>query len=171
MLEVVHHPAFDQPAPPRGCAVAVFPPGKDDILLAVAQHQGLGFGMMIGNVRGGGGAERSVRSKAPWPLDDDLGWIEHGWFGVGIGDPAPASAPAMTEVSATRIVGSPWFNLQGEVVGVASWEAKDKGGELSVGFAAPAASIREVAEYVKRKGGDDPLVMDTWIGSHVFYGE
>lgn len=100
-----------------------------------------------------------------------MGWIEHGWFGIGIGHPAPALAPAVTEVSATRIMGSPWFNLQGEVVGVASWDVKDRVDELSVCFAAPAASIRTVAEYVKTKGGDDPLVMDTWIGSHVFYGD
>lgn len=51
MLEVVPQPGFE---PPRGCAVAESPPCKDDILLAVSRHQSVGFGMMIGNVRGGG---------------------------------------------------------------------------------------------------------------------
>lgn len=158
-------------AAPRGCAVAESPVDKEGILLAISRHQSLGLAMMLGNVRGGVG-ERSVRATAPWPLDDGLGWIEHGWLGLGISDPVPGSS-GLTNTLATRIAGSPWFNLEGEVVGVSSWEAKDEADEFSVGFAAPALSISSVVDYVKTKGPHDPIVMDRWIGSdHVMiYGD
>lgn len=172
VLKVVEQSNAEVTAPPpRGCALAESPLVKHNIILAVARHQSLGLGMMIGNIRRDAAAERSVGAKAPWPLDDGSEWIEHGWFGIGIGDPAPESCSALSEVSVTRIMGSPWFNLEGEVVGVASWEVKDKADQFSVGFAAPASSVRAVADYVRTKGGRDPLVMDTWIHAHVFYGD
>lgn len=171
VLEVVQ-PAGGEAAaePPRGCVVAESPADKDSILVAISRHPSLGLAMMLGNVRGGVG-ERSVRVKAPWPLEDELGWIEHGWLGLGISDPAPGRS-AFTNTLATRIAGSPWFNLEGEVVGVSSWEAKDEADEFSVGFAAPALSISSVVDYAKTKGPHDPIVVDRWIGSqHVIVFE
>ena len=68
-------------------------------------------------------------------------------------------------------MGSPWFNMEGEVVGVASWEVKDETDRFSVGFAVPASSVRAVAEYVKMKGREEPIVMDSWVDGHVYYGQ
>ncbi|KAL1547795.1 hypothetical protein AAHA92_16108 [Salvia divinorum] len=167
LLQVVEQSEETPPACSRGCKLTDSPPQKDSVLLAVARHQSLGLAMMVGNVRG----ERSVGAKAPWPLDDGAGWIEHGWFGVGIGDPEPGRCGELREVSVARIMGSPLFNMEGEVVGVASWEVKDEADRFSVGFAAPASSLRAVAEYVKTKGREDPIVMDSWVDGHVFYGE
>ena len=134
----------------------------------MARHQSLGLAMMVGNARG---EKRGVGARAPWPLDDGAGWIEHGWFGVGIGDPEPGRCGELREVSVSKIMGSPWFNMEGEVVGVASWEVKDEADRFSVGFAAPASSVRAVAEYVETKGREDPIVMDSWVDGHVYYGQ
>ncbi|KAI3443605.1 hypothetical protein Pfo_000270 [Paulownia fortunei] len=152
------------------CALANSMPHKEDILMAIAHRHK--FVIMLGNVRAIG--EKTIRAKAPWPLDDELGWMEHDWFMFDSGNPPRGSTlfncREKVTGSISRVTGSPWLNLHGEVVGIASWEVTDEPAHFSVGFAVPSLCIRAVMDYAKTKGPEDPIVMDSWIDAHVISG-
>ncbi|KAK6120391.1 hypothetical protein DH2020_045871 [Rehmannia glutinosa] len=154
------------------CKLASALPRKEDILMAVANQHNIGFAIMLGNVRAIG--EKTIRTKAPWPLDNELGWLEHDWCMFDGGKPPPGSTlfncGEKVTGSITRVTGSPWFNLHCEVVGIASWEVRDEPAHFSVGFAVPPLCIRTMLDYVKAKGPEDPVVMDRWIDAHVVLG-
>ncbi|GFP79432.1 hypothetical protein PHJA_000086700 [Phtheirospermum japonicum] len=154
------------PFPPHR-ALSSSVPRKDDILMAISHRQNSESVIVLGNVRAIG--DRAVRTKAPWPLDDELGWMEHDWFAFGGGKP-PINCGEKVTGSITKVTGSPWFNLHSEVVGIASWEVKDEPAHFSVGFAVPSLYIRTVLNYAKTKGPEDPIVMDRWIDAHVAPG-
>ncbi|KAH6818178.1 hypothetical protein C2S51_001781 [Perilla frutescens var. frutescens] len=92
--------------------------------------------------------------KAPWPLANELGWVDYGVKikNVGVG------------VSLPDISGSPWFNYGDEVVGIASWTAAGDGVVSS--YAVPPLRIKSVIDYAKTKRPHDPIVMDRWINAH-----
>ncbi|KAL6548130.1 hypothetical protein OROHE_009192 [Orobanche hederae] len=150
------------------CALASSLPGKDDILMAIGYRKKFELVTMLGNVRANG--EKTIRTRAPWPLDDELGWLEHDWFMFDGGKPPPGSTLSNSGEkvtgSITKVTGSPWFNLYCEVVGIASWEVTDEPARFSVGFAVPASCIRTVLDYAKTKGPEDPIVMDSWLDAH-----
>lgn len=155
------------------CLIANSLPRKDDILIGFP-HEGSPVPVIkFGNVRAIG--EKTIRAKAPWPLDNELGWMEHDWSMFGGGNPPPLgtllNSREKVTGSITRVTGSPWFNLHGEVVGIASWEVTDQPAQFSVGFAVPPLSIRSVVEYAKTKQPEDPVVMDSWIDSHMLPGD
>lgn len=92
--------------------------------------------------------QRTDRAEAPWPLDGELEWVD---YGGGDGALLP-------------VCGSPWFNFQREIVGMASWDAETADGR-TISYVVPPSGIRSVVEYAKNKGANDPIVMDTWINN------
>ncbi|KAH6817913.1 hypothetical protein C2S51_001516 [Perilla frutescens var. frutescens] len=107
---------------------------------------------------------KSIRAKAPWPLDDQAAWIE-----MSLHQEPPPVTSLFFESREKNISGSismrgsPWFNLDGDLVGVASWVVTYNSASFSVGYAAPVSVIRHVVDYAKAKGPHDPVVMDRWI--------
>ncbi|KAL3642891.1 hypothetical protein CASFOL_013706 [Castilleja foliolosa] len=149
------------------CALSSSVPRKDDILMAISHRHKSESVIVLGDVRAI--REKTVITKAPWPLDDELRWIEHNLFMFGDGKPQINPGEKVTG-SITKVTGSPWFNLHSEVVGIASWEVKGEPAHCSVGFAVPSLYIRTVLAYAKSKGVEDPIVMDRWIDAHVAPG-
>lgn len=154
------------------CPTAASPPDKESLLMSISydlEDQESGWGGSLANVRSAAG--RTIKSKAPWPLDDGLPWLEHDWLMFHGGPPPPSSVlfncKEKVTGSITKLSGSPWFNLYGELVGIASWVLRDDPACFSVGYAAPLSSIRAVVEYAETKGAEDRIVMDRWIESEV----
>lgn len=127
----------------------------------------------MANVRSVG--KKTIKAMAPWPLEDGLAWIEHDWLAFYRGPPPPSSVLFNSKETQTgslsKLSGSPWFNLYGELVGMASWVLRDDPAAFSVGYAAPLSNIWPVVEYAKAKGANDPVVMDSWIKSEVIGGD
>ncbi|KAH6828504.1 hypothetical protein C2S53_013752 [Perilla frutescens var. hirtella] len=151
------------------CQLAESPPEKESILMSVCHARKEGWSISVANVRAVG--QKTIKAKAPWPLDDELAWLEHDWLVFYRGPPPPSSILFNCEEkvtgSVTKFSGSPWFNLYGEVVGVSSWVLRDDPASFSVGYAAPISNILPVVEYAKTKGPEDPIVMDSWISIQV----
>lgn len=59
--------------------------------------------------------------------------------------------------------GGPSFNLQGEVIGVNTAIVSPTGGNVGIGFAVPAATVRAVIDDLKEHG----RVMRGWLGVHI----
>lgn len=150
------------------------PPEKESILMSISYHQEDGWGISAANVRAAVG-RRTVKAAAPWPLDDGAAWMEHDWMVFHRGPPPPSSVvfSAKEKVigAITKLNGSPWFNLYGELVGISSWVLRDDPASFSVGYAAPLCNIWPVVEYAKTKGAEDPIVMDKWIKTEVINDE
>lgn len=160
----------------RSCPTAASPPEKESLLISISydiEDQENGWGGCLANVRSA--ARRTIKSKAPWPLDDESPWLEHDWMMFHRGPPPPSSVlfncKEKVTGSITKLSGSPWFNLYGELVGIASWVMRDDPACFSVGYAAPLSSIRAVVEYAETKGAEDRVVMDRWIESEVIAGD
>lgn len=147
------------------CPVAASPPEKESVLTAVSYDEEDGWGLRVANVRSMGPPRKA---KAPWPLDDKLAWLElddHGATSASLKSKEKANG------SFSRMSGTPWFNMYGELVGVASWVSRDDGACSSAGYAAALSSISSVVDYARAKGAKDPVVMDDWISSEVMGGE
>ncbi|KAL7136793.1 hypothetical protein ABFS83_10G054500 [Erythranthe nasuta] len=156
--------------PPEGtwftpCSIAKSPPEKGGVVMGAVHLADMQFGMMPGHVRAVG--EKTVKSKAPWPLDDGSGWVEFDNRQFYGGYPRSWSDLFTSKEAITGIrpplTGSPLFNGDGEFFGVASWGVTEKGTQHSVTYGASLLQIMAALEYAKNKKPDDPIVMDTWI--------
>ncbi|KAL8040300.1 hypothetical protein ABFS82_10G085700 [Erythranthe guttata] len=176
VLKVVVPPPPDQEETsfPRHRSIANSPPNKDDLLMSIAYRGGIDhLTFVVTNVRSVG--KKTFKVKAPWPLDNDSGWIELDASKFNGGNPPPCSkmfngGGSEVTVSMSRLNGCPWFNVRGEVVGVGSWEVRDHPSDpYAVFFGASLSSIKAAVEYANTKKPEDPIVMDGWIkGSNQF---
>ncbi|KAL7095846.1 hypothetical protein ACP275_10G048100 [Erythranthe tilingii] len=168
-----HSMAKFKPFPPLPFphyTMANFSPKRGDCIMVMMDLRSMHFGYLAGHVRAAHG-ERTFKVRAPWPLKNDLWWIEFDLTGqrFNSGHPTPSRNYYNTkndlEVSGsmTMITGSPLFNNDGELIGVASWEFREKGAPYPVAFAAPMSAVREVVKYAKTKKPEDPIAMDAWI--------
>ncbi|KAH6779115.1 hypothetical protein C2S52_010352 [Perilla frutescens var. hirtella] len=139
---------------PAPCAVANDIADDDTPLLGIVRHGNCTAltGTLPGYRRQ---IEKSARPKAPWPLDDELEWVDYG----------ASENNNSVIVSLADVSGSPWFNFQKEVVGIASWAAETTDGRIN-SYAVPPVCIRSMIDYAKNTGPHNPVVMDRWINSH-----
>ncbi|KAL7136791.1 hypothetical protein ABFS83_10G054300 [Erythranthe nasuta] len=147
------------------CTIASSPPSEGHVLLAILHMVNMQFGMMPGHVRAVG--EKTFKAKAPWPLDNKSGWMEFDNTQFNGGFPRPWSDLYKSEEDIvgrrSAITGSPLFNIDGELVGLGSWDVAEEGSSHPVGFAASLLPIMVAVEYAKNKKPGDPIVMDNWI--------
>ncbi|KAL7096011.1 hypothetical protein ACP275_10G058300 [Erythranthe tilingii] len=152
----------------RPCSIAKSPPKKDDILMAIIQREVAEI-VIPGNVRAAMGERATSKVKAPWPLQNDSGWMEFDFHTHGLGGSIGRESGysfhinEITGTLMTLMSGGALFNIHGKLIGVGSWDVRDDCLPFPLFFAAPLSRIVAAVDYAKTRKPDDPIVMDTWI--------